>query len=189
MRGRSWGHTNPCCMSPDTFEFQYMTHQIHNSYTEDVSDEWFKLAFAVTRQKRLDTREKELCILAVLAEYDAPYLLYAHSNIAVQLGFTEAQVQAAVSGTLTAGLNERESAVYSLALKLANLRHPMDDETFEQARGALERDEIAGVAHIVSGYIYVAMLTNLSNLGNPEEKAGLFVATKSAALHRQEEGL
>jgi alkylhydroperoxidase/carboxymuconolactone decarboxylase family protein YurZ len=189
MRGRSWGHTNPCCMSPDTFEFQYMTHQIHNSYTEDVSDEWFKLAFAVTRQKRLDTREKELCILAVLAEYDAPYLLYAHSNIAVQLGFTEAQVQAAVSGTLTAGLNERESAVYSLALKLANLRHPMDDETFEQARGALERDEIAGVAHIVSGYIYVAMLTNLSNLGNPEERAGLFVATKSAALHRQEEGL
>jgi alkylhydroperoxidase/carboxymuconolactone decarboxylase family protein YurZ len=188
MRGRSWGHTNHCCMFPETFDLRYMT-QARYSYTEDVSDEWYKLAFAVTRQKRLDMREKELCILAVLAEYNVPYILYAHSSIAVRLGFTEAQVQAAVNGTLTAGLNERESAVYSLALKLASLHHPMDDETFEQARRALERDEIAGVAHIVSGYIYVAMLSNLSNLGIPEERAGVFVATKSAALHRQEEGL
>jgi alkylhydroperoxidase/carboxymuconolactone decarboxylase family protein YurZ len=182
MRGRSWGHTNPCCM-------YLMTNQFHNSYTEDFSAEWFKLAFAVTRQKRLDMREKELCILAVLAEYDAPYLLYAHSNIAVRLGLTEAQVQAAVHGTLPTGLTERESAVYGLALKLASLRHPMDDESFEQARKALERDEIAGVAHIVSGYIYVAMLTNLSNLGKPEGKAGVFFATRNAALQRQKEDL
>jgi len=59
---------------------------------------WFKLAFAVAGQKRFTPRERELSILAVLAVYDAPYVLYAHSEIAVVAGLSKDPVQQAVQG-------------------------------------------------------------------------------------------
>lgn len=152
------------------------------SYTEDISQTWFALAFAVMRQKRLSVKEKELCILAVLSRYDAPYVHYAHSEIAVRVGFTKVQVQSALHGKLPEELDERESSVYNLSLHLANQRRPMEDSVFEEARKTLGRDEIVGVAHIVSGYIYVAMLTNISNQGVPEAGEDMFQATKNPKL-------
>jgi hypothetical protein len=142
------------------------------SYTTDVSQQWFDLAFAVTRQKRFSLREKELCIIAVLSEYNAPYPRYAHLEIGLGIGFSKDQVQDAFDGQSPTGLSERESATYDLALALTKLRAPMGDRTFEAAREMLDRDEVAGVAHIVSGYIYVAMLSNLANVQVPKEKKG-----------------
>jgi alkylhydroperoxidase/carboxymuconolactone decarboxylase family protein YurZ len=153
-----------------------------SSYTDDISQQWFDLAFAVTRQKRLSLREKELVILAVLSQYDAPYLRYAHSEIAVCIGFSKDQVQDAFHGKLPGGLSERESTVFDLALNVTKLKHPMDDETFEKARVSLTRDEIAGVAHIVSGYIYVAILANIGNGYVPKAQEGMFQASKNPSL-------
>ncbi|KAI1084492.1 AhpD-like protein [Whalleya microplaca] len=151
-------------------------------YTEDISDPWFVLASKVMRQQRFTFKEKELCILAVLSEYDVPYVHYAHSEIALCAGFTKEQVQQAVHGKLPGDLDNREAAVYSLALTLARLHGPLSDESFEQAREILGRDGVAGVAHVVSGYVYVAMLSNISDAGAPKAGEGMFLATKNPDL-------
>jgi len=79
------------------------------SYTPELIEPWFKLAFAVTGQKRFTPRERELSILAVLAVYDAPYVLYAHSEIAVVAGLSKDQVQQAVQGKAPDNLSEQEA--------------------------------------------------------------------------------
>ncbi|KAI0474593.1 AhpD-like protein [Xylaria cf. heliscus] len=151
-------------------------------YTEDISGPWFTLASKVMRQQRFTFREKELAIIAVLSEYDVPYVLYAHSEIAICAGFTTEQVQQAFHGKLPSGLDARESAVFQLALRLARLRRPLDDEAFNEAKDILGTDGVAGIAHIVSGYIYVAMLSNISGTGAPVAGEGMFQATKNPKL-------
>ena len=152
------------------------------SYTPELGEAWFRLAFAVTRQERLTLREKELAVLAVLAEYDAPYVRYAHSQIAVgaaAAGFSRDEVQQAVRGRVPATLSdERERAVYGCALELARLRAPMGAEAFERAAALLGRERLAGLVHVVSGFVYVAMLTNVSDSGVPAAKEGAFVAER-----------
>ncbi|KAK7744553.1 hypothetical protein SLS53_003438 [Cytospora paraplurivora] len=148
-------------------------------YTEDVSDPWYALSLKVMRQERFTAREKELCIFAVLSEYDTPFVHYAHSQIGLWVGFSKEQVQQAVHGHSPDGLDPREAAIYSLAVKLAKLRGPLSDGSFQQAMEVLQRDEVVGVVHIVSGYVYVAMLSNISAAGVPEVKEGTFQATKN----------
>lgn len=168
-----------CCMS--THADQTWTYLLidYQSYTEDISDPWFALSSKVMRQERFTFKEKELCILAVLSEYDVPYVLYAHSQIGIYAGFNEDQIQQAVHGKLPNGLDDREAAIYSLALTLARLHGPMRDGAFEDAKSILRQDQIAGVAHIVSGYIYVAMLSNISGAGAPSGGEGIFQAIKN----------
>ncbi|KOC08604.1 hypothetical protein AFLA70_686g000371 [Aspergillus flavus AF70] len=91
-------------------------------YTDDLVKPWFTLAFAITRQERFTLKERELAVLAVMTEYDAPYVLYAHSEIALAAGLSREQIQQAVDGMVPDGLDEQEAMVYSLALKLAKLR-------------------------------------------------------------------
>lgn len=138
------------------------------------------------RQERFTLREKELCIFAVLAEYDVPFVHYAHSQIGIWAGFSEEQVQQAVHGKLPDDLDPRESAIFTLAATLAKLRGPLSDRDFEQASEALRRDEVVGVAHIVSGYIYVAMLSNIGGAGVPSMKEGIFQATKNPKFPENE---
>jgi len=91
---------------------------------------WFKLAFAVTGQKRFTPRERELSILAVLAVYDAPYVLYAHSEIAVVAGLSKDQVQQAVQGKAPDNLSEQEAMLPQFSdvasvLRRANVAKPL----------------------------------------------------------------
>jgi len=139
---------------------------------------WFKLAFAVTGQKRFTPRERELSILAVLAVYDAPYVLYAHSEIAVVAGLSKDQVQQAVQGKAPDNLSEQEAITYMLSLKLARMRGPLDSETFTQAQSVLGKAKLAGLAHLVSGFIHVAMLTNIGDGDVPEKDDCVFLASR-----------
>ncbi|KAE8326148.1 hypothetical protein BDV39DRAFT_206288 [Aspergillus sergii] len=82
---------------------------------------YFTLAFAITRQEGFTLRERKLAILAVQAEYDAPYVLYAHSEIALAAGLSREPIQQAVDGMVPDGVDEQEAMAYSLALKLAKL--------------------------------------------------------------------
>lgn len=157
------------------------------SYTEDLSDPWFALSIKVMRQERFTLREKELCIFAVLSEYDVPFVHYAHSQIGLWAGFSEEQVQQAVHGKLPDGLDLRESTIYSLALTLTKLRGPLSEKRFNESREVLQHDEVVGVVHIVSGYVYVAMLANISVAGVPEVKEGTFQASKNPKLADRED--
>ncbi|PLB54878.1 hypothetical protein P170DRAFT_26490 [Aspergillus steynii IBT 23096] len=145
-------------------------------YTPEVADPWFKLALGVMGQQRFTMREKELSILAVLSEHDAPYVRYTHSQVAVAAGLSPEQVQQAVNGQIPTGLSESETSVYQFALKLVKLRGPMKAVDFDSAKTPLSRDRMVGLVHIVSGFVYTAMLCNISDGEVPEAAEGAFVA-------------
>ena len=120
-------------------------------------------------------KERELVTLAVLTEYDTPYVLYAHAENALAAGLSREQIQQAVHGKVPGGLDEQEAMV--------QLRRPMQDEEYDEAVGILGRERIAGLVHIASLYIYAVMLTNIGSDGDvPPTKEGSFIATKNPAL-------
>ena len=121
-------------------------------------------------------REKELAILAVLAEIDAPYVRYTHSQVAVAAGLSPEQIQQAVNGEVPTGISDSEASVFQVALKLVKLRGPMKSADFDSAKNALGRDRVVGLAHIVSGFIYTGMLCNISDGEVPAPAEGAFVA-------------
>jgi hypothetical protein len=63
---------------------------------------------AVLNQKDFDPRARELVILAVMAVYDVPFVLYAHTRIAMKLGLSEGQVSSASKGTTPKGSQKRK---------------------------------------------------------------------------------
>ena len=65
------------------------------------------------------------------------------------------------------------------------MRRPMDDAIFGKAKEILGRNEIAGVAHVVSGYIYVAILANIGDGEVPKIGEGMFLAYKNPELEKQ----
>ncbi|KAH8164710.1 hypothetical protein CIB48_g3540 [Xylaria polymorpha] len=79
---------------------------------------------------------------------DTGALLYSRINEQIRAGFTKEQIQQAFHGNLPGNLNERESAVYNLALRLAKPQGPLVNESFEQAKAILGIDGVAGIAHI-----------------------------------------
>jgi hypothetical protein len=117
-------------------------------------------------------------VLAVTSVYDAPYVLYAHSEIGRAAGLSEAQVQQAADGEVPSGLSEAERMVYGLSLKLVNLRSRLDQETFDEAERVLGKTRIAGLGHLVTGYISAAMMSNIGDGRIPSPKEGVFMAKR-----------
>lgn len=141
------------------------------SYTPTIIQPWFSLAYAIGSQPLITEREKELAILAVLAEYDTPYVHYAHSQSARAAGFSQEQIDQALSGSeLPIGVSAVEQAVYMAALAMAQTRGPLPAEAFEKAVAVLGREKVASVAHVVGGYMYVCLLSNVAHEKVPEVK-------------------
>ncbi|KAF2229269.1 hypothetical protein EV356DRAFT_475695 [Viridothelium virens] len=147
-------------------------------YTPDIIEAYFQCAFAVGKQERFTPRERELCVLAVLAVYDAPYPLYIHSEVAVKCGISASEVQQAVNGKTPDGLEKVEAIIYNFSLNLAQSRSPLDAATFEEARNVLGRERVAGLAQLVCAYVQVSILSNIDGGKIPARKEGVFFASK-----------
>ncbi|KAL2795694.1 AhpD-like protein [Aspergillus keveii] len=131
-------------------------------YTPDLITPWMNLATAIDTQPGLSAKEKELSTLATLSEYNAPYILYAHSAVALEAGLSRTQIDDAKSGRTPAGLTDTEAAVYVLALEMARSRGPIPDRVFGPAVDVLGREKVARIAHVVGGFGYVALLATLA---------------------------
>ncbi|PWY80064.1 hypothetical protein BO83DRAFT_435101 [Aspergillus eucalypticola CBS 122712] len=135
-------------------------------YTPSIIKPWFAFAYSIGSQPHVTAREKELAILATLAEHRAPYVQYAHLHSARAAGFSQEQIAQALQGQQLqppAGLSDAEQAVYMAALAMARSRGPISTEVFDAAVAALGREKVAEVAHVVGGYMYVCLLSNLAN--------------------------
>ena len=130
---------------------------------------FMRMGDAIIKQKDFSARERELCVLAVMAIYDVPFVLYAHSRIAMQLGLSEEQVSSASHGTVPKGLSDDETTVYTTALKLARSRGPLDEETFQHAESILGKERVARVAQVVGFYLYSSTLLNVGAIPVPEK--------------------
>lgn len=78
----------------------------------------------------------------------------------------------ASQGQLPPDLTEIETATYNLALQLANSRGPLDSESWEKAHQILGKEGAVGVAHVVSGYLYVCTLLNIGGPATELERTG-----------------
>lgn len=138
------------------------------SYTPDLFKPYMALVDAVLNQKDMDLRARELAILAVMAVYDTPFVLYAHTRIAMKIGLSEEQCSLARQGTTPPGLSEDETVVYTTALELARSRGPLDEQTWQKAEKVLGREKAARLAHVVGVYLYSSTLLNLGAIPSPE---------------------
>ena len=119
----------------------------------------------MTKQENFSPREKELVVLAVKAIYDAPYILSAHTLLAKSAGLSEEQISSASKGDVPNGLTRPELVAYQTALELAQGRKQLSNAGWERALEALGREKTAGVAHLVGGYVYTAILLNVGAIG------------------------
>ena len=141
----------------------------YGSYTPDLFQPFMGLGDAVLNQKGLEPRARELVILAVIAVIDCPFMLYAHTRIAKNLGLSEEQIALACKGDLPTGLTEEEAIVYTTALELTRSRGPLDEQTWQRAEKALGREKAARLAHVVGLYQYCSTLLNLGAVPVPKD--------------------
>ena len=128
-----------------------------------------RMGDAILNQKDFSPRERELAVLAVMAVYDVPFVLYAHSRIAMKLGLSEEQVSFAQHGNTPEGLTDDEAMVYTTALKLARSRGPLDEPSFQRAEVLLGKEKVARVAQVVGFYLYSSTLLNVGDIPVPAD--------------------
>lgn len=112
--------------------------------------------------------ERELVTLAFTAVNDVPYVLYAHSRIALNLGMTKEQVASASKGSKPQGLKEEEKVVYTPALELVKTRVPLKEGTWPKANATLGKARCVRTAHVVGLFSYTADLLRLGAIPAPE---------------------
>ena len=144
-----------------------LTVREQNSYTPDLFPSYVNFTDAISNQKDLSPSERELIILAVTATNRVPYMLYAHSRIALKLGITEEQVTSASKGIEPTGLTEGK-AIYATALELAKSGAPLEEDTWQRAEAALGKARCARIAHVVGLYMYTGVLLRLGAIPAPE---------------------
>ena len=123
----------------------------------------------VLNQKDFEPRARELVILAVMAVIDCPFILYAHTRIAMKLRLSEGQITAARKGKVPTGLTEEEAIIYGTALELARSRGPLDEQIWQRAERALGREKCARLAHVVGVYLYSSTILNLGAIPAPKD--------------------
>ena len=138
-----------------------------DSYTPDLFQPFMGIGDAILNQKDFEPRARELVVLAVMAVIDCPFVLYAHTRLAINLGLSEEQVADASKGRVPKDLIEEEAIIYTTGLELARSRGPLDEQIWQRAEGALGRKKSARLAHIVGLYLYAGTILNLGAIPAP----------------------
>ena len=140
-----------------------------NSYTPDLFQPFMAMGDAILNQKNFNPRARELVILAVTSVIDCPFVVYAHTRVALKIGLLEDQVASACKGTVSTGLSEEEAVIYETALELARSRGPLEEGCWRRAERVLGREKAARVAHVVGVYLYSCAVMNLGAIPAPED--------------------
>lgn len=95
-------------------------------------------------------------------------MLYAHTLIAKRIGLSQEQITSASKAEIPNELTLSELVAYQTALEMANGRKQLSEASWERACEVLGREKTASVAHLVSGYVYVAILLNVGAIEAPK---------------------
>ncbi|HEY0934186.1 MAG TPA: carboxymuconolactone decarboxylase family protein [Trebonia sp.] len=104
----------------------------------------------------LTGRERELAILAVAGELRSDFERLAHEPAARQLGLSQAQVNAVLSGRVPAGLTDQEALTCRLARVMTAERNLADDDYAAGTEG-LGRERLAELTWLVGYYSALAL--------------------------------
>jgi alkylhydroperoxidase family enzyme len=124
-------------------------------YNPAIVDGWLRLGTAVRFKSDLDapTRELAICLVATITR--AAYEYQAHRRIAIELGFSEAQIDGLANWKSAEWFDARQRAVLLLAEELTR-NVDVDDATFEAARGYLSPRQTVELVTTVAYYNMVA---------------------------------
>jgi 4-carboxymuconolactone decarboxylase len=82
--------------------------------------------------------------------------------IANTVGIIDEQYKTGLQWVTLEGLDEEESMAYQLGRILTILKALMSEEIWNEALNKVGKKEVLAVTHIIGGYSYVAMLTNIN---------------------------
>jgi 4-carboxymuconolactone decarboxylase len=136
-----------------------------NSYTPSLVQPFISNQLAVAGL--LAAIENEAAVLGVLSVNKATYGIYAHTILAQKAGYTLEQVEAMLAGTCPADITARQAAIYNLAVKLAQMRGPLDAESFNAALSVLGRDGVASAIQQSAAFMYAAVMLNAGDVCLP----------------------
>lgn len=124
-------------------------------YNPAIVDGWLRLGTAVRYKSELDgpTRELAICLVATLTK--AEYEYRAHRRIALELGFSEAQIDGLGDWKTATWFDEKQRAVLALAEELTT-NVDVEDATFEAVRGHLSPRQLVELVTAVAYYNMVA---------------------------------
>ncbi|KAL8709362.1 MAG: hypothetical protein Q9225_007466 [Loekoesia sp. 1 TL-2023] len=139
-------------------------------YSPQSTQPFAFLASVIPNLPHLTPRVRELAILACAATYEAPFVLYAHSRIALAVGLTPGQITVARGGSMPSGLDRMEQAAWQYSIRLAGTRGPLDTATWENAKNLLGIEGVANLGHVIGAYSYMCLFHNAADIGAPDEQ-------------------
>jgi alkylhydroperoxidase family enzyme len=125
--------------------------QLHNPA---IADGWLRLGTAVRFKSELDAPTRELAICLVARLTGAEYEWRAHRRIALQEGFSEAQLEG-IENWRVGSFDDRQCAVLAVAEGLTRVVD-VDDATFDAARAHLTPRQLVELVTAVGYYNMVA---------------------------------
>ncbi|KAI0156747.1 AhpD-like protein [Hypoxylon sp. FL1284] len=132
------------------------------SYTPDVASDFLAMGKTAFSPNHVRPRMRELAILAMCSVIDAPYIRDEHIKLSNALGLTTEQCNDAVAGVAPKGLSEEETAGYELGRLFSTITRPLEDEAWENVTLRMQKSEIVGIANIIGGYKWLALLVQIN---------------------------
>jgi len=128
-------------------------------------ESWINIQLAVA--KRLPPIENEAAVLGVLSVNKATYGIYAHTILAQKAGYTELQVKNMLNGVTPLDITERQATIYELAIKMVQLKGPLDSASFDAAVSVLGLVDLESVVQQTAAFMYAALMLNVGDVGLP----------------------
>lgn len=124
--------------------------------TPEVGDAMQEVGAKIRFNTSLTGRERELAILAVAGVLRSDFERLAHEPVARELGISQGQVDAVLSGQGPAGLSEEEALICGLAQVLTTERD-LNDEGYAVGLAALGQERLAELTWLVGYYSALAL--------------------------------
>jgi hypothetical protein len=115
----------------------------------------------------LPASENEAAVLGVLSVNKATYGIYAHTILAQKAGYTALQVKDMLAGVTPLDITKRQATIYELAIKMVQLKGPLDSASFNSAVSVLGLVDIESVIQQTAAFMYAALLLNVGDVRLP----------------------
>ena len=135
-------------------------------HSPEVAAAMEKIGTFLNKRSSLTEREVELAIVIIATRWKGKYVQAAHVKMCLDLGYSQAVMDAIKAEEMPDLPDARERAVYDLC-QVAMAPGGGDDEVYDRAKELLGREGIAEVLVLLGYYSSVAMAMKLHRVPLP----------------------
>jgi 4-carboxymuconolactone decarboxylase len=132
----------------------------------EMGDATQKLGAQLRFHSSLPDKLRELAIITTGRYWTAQYEWYAHKRLALQVGVSQATVDAIAAGKRPTSMSTDEEIVYNFVTELLNTKQ-VSDGTFAVAKNKLGERGVVDMIGLVGYYNLVSMLLNVDQYPLP----------------------